>query len=100
MPTRSGVIQMSEPCTAKEQLEDIREKVANIDKTIAVQAVTLDKLTESVVEHVKRSDLSEARLDEVEKITFLLTKSVKFSMWIIPLLVTIIPIILKLLKVM
>lgn len=91
---------MSEPCTAKEQLEDIREKVANIDKTIAVQAVTLDKLTESVVEHVKRSDLSEARLDEVEKITFLLTKSVKFSMWIIPLLVTIIPIILKLLKVM
>lgn len=91
---------MSEPCTAKEQLEDIREKVANIDKTIAVQAVTLDKLTESVVEHVKRSDLSEARLDEVEKITFLLTKSVKFSMWAIPLLVTVIPIILKLLKVM
>jgi uncharacterized coiled-coil protein SlyX len=91
---------MTEPCVAKEHIEDIKDKVSNIDKTLAVQAVTLEKLTDSVVEHVKRSELSELRLDEVEKITFLLSKSIRFAMWAIPIIVTAIPIILKLLKVM
>jgi uncharacterized coiled-coil protein SlyX len=91
---------MTEPCVAKDHIEDIKDKVSNIDKTLAVQAVTLEKLTDSVVEHVKRSELSELRLEEVEKVTFLLSKSIKFAAWSIPLLVTIIPIILKLVKVM
>jgi hypothetical protein len=93
---------MSEKCTLIPEIRHIEDRLVSIDATLKEQAVDLNRCTVSLELHIERTNeiqddnrMQRARIDTLEKDAYVREKAMKTVMWAVPVLVTVIPIILK-----
>jgi hypothetical protein len=93
---------MSEKCTLIPEIHRIENRLDSIDETLKEQAVDLNRCTVSLELHISRTNeiqddnkMQRARIETLEKDAYVREKALKTVMWGVPVLVTVIPIILK-----